>query len=518
LIAQRGLWKTDAKLLAHYKLDDDLPTKTVIDFIGLNDGESHRNTEDMHVAGKIGGAFNMNGSTDEVDIGNVPSLCPVKDGLPRYANNPVLDTDHDAFASVFKDGDTYYAWSGGQTTLYRHTSSDGKSWGARTICTGLTLASVPSVWKEGATWHMIYRKDGGAKTVINYATSNDGLAWSDQGTKVTQGGVGEWDYNVHLDPWGIIKDGSTYYLWYNTTGGAARKTGIATTTNLAGAWTKDANNPIFTGGRFCVWPFKHGHHFYLAVCHYTSGVTPDLHSEIELFRDTSPTFYPESREFVRNLLNPATTGLWDGEALDTPCVLTDDIFRNSYAASAGEFWMYYSGMDNMIDKINKTGLVIEPNFLTAIEPHSFGVTFWMKHGTVMTRTILSFGVTGVKYALRIMTRAGDYGTGNLSFGSNQGNVQTIRPEGEDWNDNQWHFVAITWEGVDETTAKIYVDGVLEETIKIGTFTIGVSDEALLLGGNEKDDVPESYFPGILDEVKLYDGILTLERINHLMKV
>jgi len=60
----------DANLVAHYKLEDNTDSNTVLDSSG-NDyhGTSIRNTSLMHVAGQIGGALEFNGTADYVDTG-----------------------------------------------------------------------------------------------------------------------------------------------------------------------------------------------------------------------------------------------------------------------------------------------------------------------------------------------------------------------------------------------------------------------------------------------------------------
>jgi hypothetical protein len=57
-------------LVALWKMDDSLPSKVVLDSSGNGyNGTAQRNTNLMHVAGKIGGALNFNGTTDYVDTG-----------------------------------------------------------------------------------------------------------------------------------------------------------------------------------------------------------------------------------------------------------------------------------------------------------------------------------------------------------------------------------------------------------------------------------------------------------------
>lgn len=57
-------------LIAHYKMNDNLGTTTVIDSAGTNTGTSARITSAMSAAGKIGTSLTFNGTTDKIDCGS----------------------------------------------------------------------------------------------------------------------------------------------------------------------------------------------------------------------------------------------------------------------------------------------------------------------------------------------------------------------------------------------------------------------------------------------------------------
>lgn len=59
-----------ADCVAHYKMDDNADSTTVIDAIGTSNGTAARNTSLMHTVGIIGGAITFNGSDDYVDTNN----------------------------------------------------------------------------------------------------------------------------------------------------------------------------------------------------------------------------------------------------------------------------------------------------------------------------------------------------------------------------------------------------------------------------------------------------------------
>lgn len=274
----------------------------------------------------------------------------------KYAGNPILKptapSDYAAFASTLKVGDTYYMYYHKETTVNRATSSDGLTWVDDTVNNPIlspgvnpdwdyAAVGVPMVWYEGTTWYMLYRGQGNTQgnDAVGLATSSDGITWTKSlSNPVIVGVEGEWD-EAGAEHWGIIKVGDTYYTYYEAGAGTARQIGVATSTDLVN-WTKDAaNNPIFTGGRFCPFAFKYGDYYYLLVPHY---VFVSNYSEIEIYRDSEPTFYPASREYLGTVKKCSASG-WDSADQDTPCILTDTIFRDTFDAAGGKLWLYYSG-------------------------------------------------------------------------------------------------------------------------------------------------------------------------------
>jgi len=286
----------------------------------------------------------------------------------KYEGNPTLNGSKNGFASVFYDSGIYHlfcSWNG----ILHFTSPNGiTEWVAdpnNPVLSG-NNEGVPMVWKEAGVWYMLYRY--GAPTAIGLANSTDATTWTRyEGNPVLTEPSGG------LDPWGVIKVGSTYYLWYNdgwSTG--SRASGLATSTDLK-SWTKDANNPIFTGGRYCIFPFKYGGYYYMLVPYYNNFP----YGIIELYRCSSPTFYAGQREYLGIVLNPGSAGAWDMYRQDTPAVLTDTIYRDTYVAAGNQLWMYYASTPDSGTSW-KTGMCIEQNItdaLTRLLPPTFVTHF-----------------------------------------------------------------------------------------------------------------------------------------------
>ena len=124
----------------------------------------------------------------------------------------------------------------------KRSSTDGLTWGTESnvIDAGLgNYVEVASAWKEGSVWYMLYRSNewGGSKA-IGLATSTDGTTWTKEATNpvITNADIGAW-CKGDIDPWGIIKVGSTYYLWVNDVNEIPRQSGLMTSTDLI-IWTR----------------------------------------------------------------------------------------------------------------------------------------------------------------------------------------------------------------------------------------------------------------------------------------
>lgn len=298
-------------------------------------------------------------------------LPPVPDEeWAAYGGNPITPGTH-AWASIIKD-DTdykmYYSNAGGAYYIQYiglKTSTDGINWTDQ----GSVLASgglgtwdynlwCPMAWKEGGTYHMMYTGRNGPMQ-IGHATSADGYTWIKDPANPVFNDPNAWA-NDHCENWGVIKIDSIYYMWYNTLGSGTRQVGVAMSTDLV-TWTPSPSNPLFGGGRFCAFPFKYDSYYYLLVPHYTSGSDYSVH---ELYRCPNPGFLPAERELVREAIRWGSAP-WDNLDLDTPCVLTDDIYRDSFMATGDELWAYYAGTGAIGWT---TGLRIETDIASALEP------------------------------------------------------------------------------------------------------------------------------------------------------
>ena len=178
----------------------------------------------------------------------------------KYSGNPVVTGSWAFDPCVINDGGTYKMWythvDGSDWTFYYADSSDGITWANHQQVLAPSGVSGdwdevrvvgPSVINDGGTYKMWYAgyDDDGVYT-IGYATSPDGTTWTKVGQVLDVGSPGAWDAQMVREPW-VIKDGSTYKMWYEGTSNWPQfEIGYATSTDGVN-WTKHASNPVFSG-------------------------------------------------------------------------------------------------------------------------------------------------------------------------------------------------------------------------------------------------------------------------------
>lgn len=190
----------------------------------------------------------------------------------HHASNPVLTSgasgswdDYGVYGPcVIKDGSTYKMWYTGYSASNKvaqigyATSTDGSNWTKHSSNPVLTIGSsgkwdeagvgAPSVIKDGSTYKMWF---GGSDVAqwwqIGYATSTDGISWTKYSSNpvVTYGFSGSWNA-WGVDAPSVVKDSSTYHMLYiGLDGSNVGSIGYAHSTDGM-SWTESPDNPHFS--------------------------------------------------------------------------------------------------------------------------------------------------------------------------------------------------------------------------------------------------------------------------------
>jgi len=169
-----------------------------------------------------------------------PLLADAVVNWTKHGDNPVLEGGGsgawDEFnaegPAVIKDNGIFKIWytaGNGSLQIGYASSPDGINWSKED--TNPVLLPSGSGWdsmnvhnatviKDGSTYKMWYTGNNHINDELNnqigYATSNDGINWTKDTVNnpvLRMGGANEWDATGVLEPT-VIKDGSTYKMWY----------------------------------------------------------------------------------------------------------------------------------------------------------------------------------------------------------------------------------------------------------------------------------------------------------------
>jgi predicted GH43/DUF377 family glycosyl hydrolase len=294
----------------------------------------------------------------------LPSLAQAGSTWVKDPGNPVLDVgapgawdDSRVVAGpVILESGVYRMWyTGWDGTVNVHfqvglaTSSDGVNWTREATNPVLALGS-PGTWddesvaqaaviKDGGVYKMWYSGNDGSVGRIGYATSTDGISWNKDSLNnpVLEPDVGQWDGNfAHMCT--VIKDGSTYKMWYSGANDfmTSHRIGYATSTDGI-TWVKYAGNPVLepvhagTWDDVQVWfPYvvKEGSTYRMWYGGYDGystriGYATSLDGISWQVQDDNP------------VLDLGGSGEWDETSVLSPCLLPP-----------GPYWkMWYQGFD-----------------------------------------------------------------------------------------------------------------------------------------------------------------------------
>lgn len=130
---------------------------------------------------------------------------------------------------------------------------------------------------------------------------------------------------------------------------------------------------------------------------------------------------------------------------------------------------------------------------------NYSISYWMKPEKLNGEVdpTLAAGLFNPEYWLNLTFVMSIWSKANGNYINNAGTVQ--------YKENEWQYVTLTVEG---SNAKLYVNGKLTNQGDIAPDIMSQNGAMIYFGVNAWD----AYFKGSLDEVKIYNGVLTADEI------
>ncbi len=180
----------------------------------------------------------------------------------------------------------------------------------------------------------------------------------------------------------------------------------------------------------------------------------------------------------------------------------------------GATWVngkYEKGLD--FDGTNDYVLIPDQNEFSISTTGSLSVEFWLKTGNDITtrQELIAKGgqITGETFEWMIRIK-----DGNLHGSVCEKSGNTIRRETVSVSVNTWYHVAIIYKGYTQfDDVEIYIDSVEKSNLANQANNVYSNENCQLGIGREYTTTGWHYFKGILDEVKIYNRILTSQEVQ-----
>jgi hypothetical protein len=209
-----------------------------------------------------------------------------------------------------------------------------------------------------------------------------------------------------------------------------------------------------------------------------------------------------------NLVPNGPIGLWraDGDAFEHTYTLTGELLGTDFTSGVSGQAFAFDGIDDVYrDPENLTGA--SRRLLYSVQQLGSTMEAWVKtpddNGTIIT----DGGGIDSETGMGLFVEDGRLVAIGSKGSSGEFNFELTGPV---INDDQFHHVAVTWTG--DTAAngvKLYVDGSL---VAEGTALAAITGGSTLLHFGGHTTAPLPYLRGRLDEIGLYNSVLTAEEI------
>ena len=413
--------------------------------------------------------------------------------------------------TLIKDGSTYMlwygrAWTGGSNNvgIFLLESTDGKTWTGNQD-TPVHIMEAPyfysCILKDGSTYKMWYRRNED----IWYATSDDGETWSEyEDNPVISHITGTAENKIF--PSSIHKKNDVYCLVYSSGSTTSNEIRIAHSDDGI-KWIKSSQNPLFADGTSSDWD---------ATTLYFPALLFDDSDEKIIYRGASAGSI--TYKFgLATTTPPPLIAHWKFDESSGSTATDSSGRENNGTINGAATWKPSDGKFGGALYLNGTTddyVAISPFDMPSEE---FTVSFWIKSSdTTNEGAMFSYGTAGADNTFSIFNYK------NILIVKEGGTSPTHGNTGISANDGTWHLISITHKALDGVT-QMYKDGVLVYTDALAPGT-SLAQDGYLVFGQDQDYVGAGgmgggfeqiqSFKGLLDDVKIFNNALTADEINY----
>jgi predicted GH43/DUF377 family glycosyl hydrolase len=414
----------------------------------------------------------------------------------QYRLNALPGSSNTSFSSVMKDGSTYKTWYVANTSVYYAYSTNGVTWEAGSPDNnGVNqpiFSGTPSTWdyfgvvepwvvKDGSTYKMWYSGSNGIDVKIGYATSADGISWTKSGSNpiISNGVGGSWD-SISVRRPIVLKEGATYKMWYNGTQDENTGFNIGYATSSDGiSWTKYGSAPVFSRGTNPDWDYSN----VWSASIIKRGTEYEMYYAGNSNNNHHKIGYAYSNDGIswtkyedNPVMSNGAGGSWNDERLSYPIVMLDGTI----------YKMWYTGNDGALNRVGYATMDAPADSTPPISTPTITNEFYSSNGLWTNDYTISGSATdmwGIERVELTIKRNSDnkYWTGS-AWSASETWVNAV-----DWSGNgylTWRYTLNSSNLSDSvgytitsksTDGSGVVSGVTESSLNLDSFTLDESD-------------------------------------------